>query len=308
MNQDPPHQFSALGALYTTLAMAIVAILGALVKWTSLGFSSEFLMVVRWGAGLLILVALYLLRPPDSLRSEQWLLQCGIAASWTIGVFIYYLSIRFISLMDATLLLNTAAIFAPFLNFFLDKKREPAMVWVGTLIGFLGVVFVLKPGPALLENPYSLLGLGAGMLIAIRIYLNSKLKNEPAHRTTFYSLLGGLGLCLALLAFSSTSIQTPDWQAMLFAPRDQFLHLFVDSTMVVVVIAFGVLSMMQPWLTSSSLSYASVGQVSPFRYTAVLFAGVLDWTFWGVAPTWTSCVGVVLVVAGGLTVVMSKRS
>lgn len=307
MNQNLPQQSIALGALYTTLAMAVVAILGALVKWTSHGFSSEFLMVVRWGAGLLILCALYLFRPPDSLRSEQWLLQCGIAASWTAAIFIYYLSIRFISLMDATLLLNTAAIFAPVLNFFLDKKREPAIVWVGTLIGFLGVVIVLKPGPALLENPYSLVGLGAGMLIAIRIYLTSKLKNEPAHRTTFYSLLAGFGLCLALLAFSSTSIQTPDWQATLFSPRYQFLHLLVDSTMVVVIIAFGLLSIMQPWLTSSGLSYASVGQISPFRYTAVLFAGVLDWAFWGVVPTWTTCVGLALVVAGGLTVIKSKR-
>lgn len=308
MNQNPPKESIALGALYTTLAMAVAAILGALVKWTSHGFSSEFLMVVRWGSGLLILGILYLLRPPGSLRSKQWLIQCGIAASWTIAVFIYYLSIRFITLMDATLLLNTAAIFAPFLAFFLDKKREPVMVWVGTLIGFLGVVIVLQPGPELLKNPYSLVGLGAGMFIAIRIYLNSKLKNEPAHRTTFYSLLAGFGLCLALLASSSTAIQAPDWQAMLFTPRDDFLHLLVDSTMVLVVIAFGVLSMMQPWLTSAGLSYASVGQISPFRYTAVLFAGVLDWTFWGVAPSWMSYLGFALVVVGGLTIIKGKRS
>ncbi len=77
--------------------------------------------------------------------------------------------------------------------------------------------------------------------------------------------------------------------------------------MILVVIAFGVLSMMQPWLTSSGLSYASVGQVSPFRYTAVIFAGLLDWAFWGVLPTWTTYVGFALVVVGALIIIKSKR-
>ena len=49
---------------------------------------------------------------------------------------------------------------------------------------------------------------------------------------------------------------------------------FVDSSLTTALVIFGVLSMLLPWLTALGLNYASVGQIAPFRYTAVIFAGL----------------------------------
>ncbi|GAG44862.1 unnamed protein product, partial [marine sediment metagenome] len=98
-----------LSAIYTTLAMTVVAVMASIVKWASHGFSSEFLMVVRWGTGLAVFVALYPLTRRVSLRTARWLAQSGVAVCWTAAIFLYYLSVRYVPLMDATLLLNTSA-------------------------------------------------------------------------------------------------------------------------------------------------------------------------------------------------------
>ena len=308
MNSPDETQSIKAGAIYTTLAMAGAASLGALVKWASHGFSSEFLTSLRFFSGFLIFLAIYAFGRRVSLKTDSMRLQFGMALTWVLSILVFYISIRFIPLMDATLLLNTAAIFGPILARVFDGKREPLMVWVGTAIGFAGIVIVLRPGPQLFENPMSLIGVLAGFFAGLRLLLNSKLKHEPAQRTTFYSLLFGCAICLVLLVSVGLPIRVPQWETMLFTPTGAISRTFVDSSMITALVIFGVLSMLLPWLTALGLNYASVGQIAPFRYTAVIFAGLLDWAIWGVLPGWPSYVGFALVMGGAMIILRSKRS
>ncbi len=206
------------GAVYTTLAMTSVAVMAAVVKWASFGFSSELLMVVRWGAGLVVFGVYRVLSGHVCLRTAKWRTQSMVGISWTLSVFVYYVSLRTLPLMDATLLLNTSALFSPLLAVVFAGKRERWTVWVGVLIGFVGVVAVLRPGSAVFQ-PMSLVGLLSGLLMELRVFLNSQLGDEPKQRTTFYSLAVGLVVCLMLFAAEGFQVAPPDWQGMLFTPR-----------------------------------------------------------------------------------------
>jgi drug/metabolite transporter (DMT)-like permease len=297
-----------LGAIYIVLSMLGAASLGAVVKWASGGFSSEFLASLRFLAGLLVFVSIFLFffRGRISLKTDVLKMQAAVALAWVLGVLIYYVSIRFVPLMDATLLLNTAAIFGPILARFFDGKRESMLVWVGTMIGFVGIVVVLRPGPQLFENPMSLIGILAGFFAGLRLFLNSKIKGEPSQRTTFYSLLFGTAFCLIILLAVGLPIRVPSWEAMLFTPREMVAPLLVDSSLIGVLIIFGVLSMLSPFLLAKGLSHATVGQISPFRYSGVIFAGILDWIFWSVEPTWSSYAGLALVLGGSMIILRGK--
>ncbi|MDG2030435.1 MAG: hypothetical protein P8J45_05460, partial [Phycisphaerales bacterium] len=57
-SQNLPQSIKA-GAIYTILTMAGAATLGALVKWASGGFSSEFLTSVRFFSGFMIMILIY---------------------------------------------------------------------------------------------------------------------------------------------------------------------------------------------------------------------------------------------------------
>jgi drug/metabolite transporter (DMT)-like permease len=271
-----PQQSIACGALYTSLAMSSVAVMAAVVKWGSYGFSSELLMLVRWGAGLLVFGVYWVISGRVSLRTTRWLTQSMLGVYWTLGVFLFYVSLRTVPLMDATLLFNTAALFAPLLAFVLLGKRERWTVWLGTLIGFAGVAVVLRPGSNVFQ-PMALLSLLAGFLMAVRVYLNLQLSGGPKQRITFYSLAVGTLVCLVLLAVEGFRIAPPDWQRMLFTPREIAEPMFVDAALVVALVALGLLTMVQPLLIAWSLQYASVRETAPFRYTSVVVAALIDW-------------------------------
>ena len=143
----------------------------------------------------------------------------------------------------------------------------------------------------LFENPISLIGILAGFFAGLRVFLLSKVKHEPSQRTTIYSLFVGSVFCLLVMAAVGFPIQVPRWEVMLFTPREILVPYFVDSSLVLAVIVLGGFSVLVNMFMAKSLRFATVGQISPFRYTAVAFAGVLDWSIWGVEPTWPSYVG-----------------
>jgi drug/metabolite transporter (DMT)-like permease len=209
--------------------------------------------------------------------------------------------------MDATLLLNTSALFSPLLAVVFAGKRERWTVWVGVLIGFVGVVAVLRPGSAVFQ-PMSLIGLLSGLLMALRVFLNSQLGGETKECTTFYSLGLGLVVCLLLLALAGFPIAPPDWQQMLFTPRQIAEPMFVNAALGFAVLAVGLLSMAQPLLVAWSLQYASVGEVAPFRYTAVVIAAGIDWLVWNQLPSWTGVLGFVLIAVGATVILTNKRA
>ena len=115
-----------LGALYTTIASLAVVLMAAVVKWASHGFSTEFLMLVRWVAGLAIFLLIFFIsRQGAELKTLRPFTQAAVALSWTGAIFSYYLSLRYIPMLDATLLLNTASLFAPVIARVLAGTKPP---------------------------------------------------------------------------------------------------------------------------------------------------------------------------------------
>ena len=76
--------------------------------------------------------------------------------------------IKFISLVDAILLNNTAPLFVPIVALLITGAKTPRKVWWGIVIGFIGVALVLHPGPQLFQLT-SFIGLASGVLAAIAI-------------------------------------------------------------------------------------------------------------------------------------------
>ncbi|MCF8033985.1 MAG: EamA family transporter [Desulfarculaceae bacterium] len=64
--------------------------------------------------------------------------------------------------------------------------------------------------------------------------------------------------------------------------------------------------MLQAYFTAHGLQYASVGQIGPFRYTAVIFAALLDLLMWGVAPSLAGALGLGIIVAGAVVVLGAR--
>lgn len=302
----PAHSRLFVGGLFSTLAGVVVASMAVIVKWGSHAFSTEFLMVVRFGAGLLAFLTIILVRRQAVPYRASHLWLCFLmAASWVGGIFCLYIAVRFIPLTDAMLLLYTSPLWAPLLNRLFLKKTESPSVWLGIGLGLLGVIIVLRPGAGILQI-HALVGLMAGVLIAIRLVATSFVAGRESKEViTFYSLAAGWLICLGVLAL--TGFHAANWEAHLFSVRDCLRPWIVFPAVFLAVAALGVLSMLQPWFTAAAYEYATVGEAGPFRYFGVVFAGLMDWLCWGQTPDLSSILGFLLITAGGVWVITHEN-
>jgi len=293
-------------AFYTILAMLAVAVMAAIVKWASLAVSTEFLMVLRWIVGLAIFISLILLvRSGLVLRTKRPELQVISAVSWTGSIFAYYVSLRFLPMLEATLLLNTASLFAPLITWVLTGERQTPLAWFANGAGFIGIIVALHPGDAVFQ-PASLLALLAGFLMAVRVYTHRELgPNEPAERTTFYSLAGGLVICL--LVFAVAGFPVRDWMGHMFTPAEKMNRWLTDGAMIAATLALGALTMAQTTWSAAGLRHAKVGDVAPFRYSAVLFAGLLDYLIWDHVPQASAWLGFAIVFVSAMTILRISK-
>ena len=89
---------------------------------------------------------------------------------------------------------------------------------MGIGLGFVGVVFVLRPGADILQV-HALIGLMSGLLFAIRLVINASLTGTESNQViTFYSL--GVGWLIGLGVLALTGMHVANWEHHLFPPQD----------------------------------------------------------------------------------------
>ena len=156
------------------------------------------------------------------------------------------------------------------------------------LIGFFGVVLIINPS-ADGFNLYAVYALIAVVLITIRDLITRKLSNEvPTLLPTVSASIGVLLFSVILLI--NTPLQPLNTQNSLFIFLAAFFIVFGYYTAVLV-------------MRSGEISF-----ISPFRYTAILFALILGFIFFDERPDITAFVGIVIVMLAGIVLMMRNSS
>ena len=156
------------------------------------------------------------------------------------------------------------------------------------LIGFFGVVLIINPS-ADGFNLYAVYALIAVVLITIRDLITRKLSSEvPTLLPTVSASIGVLLFSVILLI--NTPLQPLNMQNSLFIFLAAFFIVFGYYTAVLV-------------MRSGEISF-----ISPFRYTAILFALILGFIFFDEKPDITAFVGIVIVMLAGIVLMMRNSS
>lgn len=169
----------------------------------------------------------------------------------------------------------------------LGEKITPK-VWAAIVAGFLGVLLIIKPGMAGFDQ-WSMLGLASVACVVVRD-LSTRRVSDLLPSTTVaiwaaisVTLLGAVGL----LAQGWVAITLVD-AAMLLAATSA---LVVGYLTVVMVMRVG-----------------DVAIVAPFRYTALIWALLFGWIFFGTLPDLYAMIGAAIVVASGIVTLQAARA
>lgn len=176
--------------------------------------------------------------------------------------------------------LVVAALSGPLLGERVGPRR-----WLAILIGFVGVVVIIRPGGA--DFTWALLiPVAAATASALR-----DITTRILHRTDgTYAILFWSNIAVIL--------------AMLFTWPYGWVA--VDAAGAVFLIVGGALNLLAHFLTITALRYGDAALVTPFRYTALVWAALLGYAVWGHLPDQWTVAGAFIIVAAGVYLILRE--
>ena len=267
-----------IGAAWMLAASFSFSIMGAVIRTLSLTFNNESIVFFRSLFGLLLLLPWRLGQSP-SLGTDQLSGHLARAFFGLSAMYCFFYAISKLNLATAVLLNFSAPMFIPIFAWILLKEPSSRRIWIAIGVGFLGILFILKPSQGL-WNSAALIGTCSGILAAMAMIFVRKLgRTEPASRTLFYfTMLSTLGSAIPML---------------LFGKMPQLQHLPL-------LLLLGISANAGQYMLIRAYQMAPAPQIGPFSYSAVLFAAILGWWMWAEVPDQYSLIGTVLVIAAGI--------
>jgi drug/metabolite transporter (DMT)-like permease len=199
----------------------------------------------------------------------------GIAA---MGLAFYAFSLM--PLAEAVSILHTAPLFMTALSVLLLGETVGIRRWSAVIIGFVGMLLVVRPGAGMLDSG-SLYMLAAAFLIGCTTIVIRHLGriDDPVCITFYFTLTGVVVSLLGMLL--------QGWTAP--PPGDLGLLLLV-----------GLLGGMAQYLMTLSYRHLAVGIVAPLKYLTIVCSGVIAWLVWDEIPDLQSLAGIAVIIASGL--------
>lgn len=259
--------------------------MGSLVKLLSENLPSQNVVFFRNLFGLIILLPLIFKLGIKTLKTNniRWHFLRSLAGVFAMYCFFYALAE--LPLADAMLLKISAPLFIPIIAFIWLSEYISLRVIMAIMIGFLGVILVLKPTGTI--HIASLVGLLGGALAALaKVTIRRMSGSEPTSRIVFYFGLIGLIVSTIPLFWFWQNPTTKEWMILLLLG------------------AFGTVG--QLFLTKSYI-LAPASRIAPFTYSSILFAVIIGWVFWGELVTLITISGALLIIVAGIIILREKN-
>jgi len=203
------------GILWLSLGAFLFVIVDLLVKSTDGKFSPFQFSLVRYSIGFIIMVPWFMKLGRKGLRTERLKLhifRMSLAFMAQLGIFF---TIIYMPLADATAFMFSKPLFTTVVAVFILSEVVGGRRWIATLVGFCGVLVMVRPGSETMD-PVAFIAVGAAVTFAVANVLIRKLSTtEPPFRILYYYHLGG-SLVFAVPAFLVW--ETPvgvEWLSML---------------------------------------------------------------------------------------------
>jgi drug/metabolite transporter (DMT)-like permease len=273
----PPAHDLRRGAAFMVASALLFSLMSVGVKVSAESLPNVVVVFLRSAGGLLFLLPLLDLRDLRTGRIGEHLVRSGAGIA---SMYCFFYALGHMRLADAVLLNYSLPLFMPFIESAWLDEPFPRRLWVPVLLGFVGIVIVLRPGSGLFQ-PVALVGLASALFAAIaQVGVRRLTDTEPVRRIVFY---------FAILASAVSAVPAAAaWQT----PRG--LRVWVAVT------AMGLTATAAQICLTRAYAHAPAAQVGPFIYSSVVFAGLLDWVFWDRLPDAATLLGSVLVGAAGI--------
>jgi drug/metabolite transporter (DMT)-like permease len=274
------------GAAFSLLAFGSLAAMNALVKLASASTSTAVLVFFQNLICFAVVLPFVLRDGTRALATRRIGMHVFRAVTGSGAWYGLFVAIKLMPLASAVLLTYSAPLWMPLIAWLGFREAVTPRVWIGALLGFVGILLVLHPGSHVLGWG-AVFAIGAAILLALALLAVRWLgATEPTARILFYYFMLSSALMLPLVL---TGWRTP-------SPRD-WAYLAGIGGMLLLSQLFIVIA----------YRYASAVRLSPFIYSVIVFTALLDWAVWGQTPSASEALGMAVVVAAGVFAAIAGR-
>ncbi|MFA7291927.1 MAG: DMT family transporter [Rhodocyclaceae bacterium] len=276
-------------SLWMVVASILFAAMGVCVKLAADTFSAPEIVFYRSVISLALMFLLVRLhRIP--LATPHWRNQLFRGASGFVSLLLFFYAIALLPLATAVTLNYTSPLFlALYFAAFAGMRLRPGMI-AALMIGFVGVVALLRPTLASEQFAGGLIALGSGIISGLAYFNVRELgtRGEPEARTVFYfalfsSLCGGLWMLLYE-----------------FHP--------VDLRGGLLLFGVGALATLAQLAMTRAYKHGKPIVTASLAYTTIIFASLFGIALWGEVLSLSAWLGIGLIIVSGITASRFSRA
>lgn len=232
-----------------------------------------------------IVIAL-IMEDATALRSHRPLAHLVRGALWVCATMMFFTSFMYLGLAEATALIFVAPFFITLLSALFLGEEVGWRRWLAVLIGFAGVLMIIRPGGSAFQM-ISLLPVATAFVYAL-LMLSARWVDPRESVWTLLVYLTGAGTLLSALIvpFVWVPLQTQD------------LWLFVG------IAIFGSAGMT---MMTQAFRLAPAVLVAPLDYTGLLWATLFGWLIWRESLDAMTMAGAALIITSGVVTVLREQ-
>ena len=274
-----------LGVLYGIASVACFAMMDACVKWLDM-FPVGQVLFSRFFFGL---IPILMLVPRGEFKTfyktSRPKLHAFRAITGTLAIIALFIALREIPLADVVSLTFGGPIFVTLGSIFFLSEKVGIRRWLAVLIGFFGMLLIVKPAYEELNIYYIFPIIFCIFFACVALSIRSLSSTEPNYRIALYFSLLSMIVGLLTLPFG--------W----VMPNKFELFLLIFT---------GLVGSGANILLTVSLRYAEASLVTPTKYLNLVFAILLGYFIWSEIPKLLTLVGAGLIIISSVIIFMRE--
>ena len=274
-----------LGVLYGIASVACFAMMDASVKWLDM-FPVGQVLFSRFFFGLIpILMLVPRIEFKTFYKTSRPVLHAFRAITGTLAIIALFIALREIPLADVVSLTFGGPIFVTLGSIFFLSEKVGIKRWLAVLIGFFGMLLIVKPAYEELNIYYIFPIIFCIFFACVALSIRSLSSTEPNYRIALYFSLLSMIVGLLTLPFG--------W----VMPNKFELFLLIFT---------GLVGSVANILLTISLRYAEASLVTPTKYLNLVFAILLGYFIWSEIPKLLTLVGAGLIIISSVIIFMRE--
>lgn len=291
---------------YLIAGVFVFSLQDVIIKWMSSKYPVHEIVLLRSCFAIIpILFIAYLEGGLHLLRTQHYAGHI-IRSFFMFGAYTcFYLSLAALPLAETVSLYFSTPIFIMILSVaFLGEKVE-FKSWIAVLIGFFGVLIMLRPGFKMIDLA-AFLALLTALLYAISSIITRKIgKTENGVSLAFYLTIMYIVFSTILsIALNNIAITPKSHPSFAFLLREWGVPSKGD---LLLFIMLGLIAAAGFYFLSQAYRLAQPSSIAPFEYIAVPLSVIWGYVFWKDILEFQSVIGMVLIIGSGLYIFGSKK-